>query len=64
MRSLTLSCTSVVVFVMAESETMTCVWITHRLEELEYADAAALLDDGKLHTVGDADKVLRALKAR
>ena len=43
---------------------MTCVWITHRLEELEFADAAALLVDGRTHTVGDADKVVRALKAR
>lgn len=27
---------------------MTAVWVTHRFEELEYADAATYMDGGKV----------------
>lgn len=42
---------------------LTCIWITHRLEELTYADEATLLVDGKVHLSGIPALVEEALKA-
>lgn len=35
-----------------EENEVTAVWVTHRFEELEYADAATYMDDGKLVFTG------------
>ena len=43
---------------------MTCIWVTHRLEELQYADGATLLVDGKVAASGDAASVKRAMTRR
>ena len=43
---------------------MTCIWVTHRLEELQYADRATLLVDGKVAASGDAASVKKAMTSR
>ena len=30
---------------------MTALWVTHRLEELAYADAASFMDDGRVQVL-------------
>lgn len=42
---------------------LTCVWITHRLEELKYADEATLLVNGQVRLSGNPSRVEQALKA-
>lgn len=39
---------------MASCEGTTALWVTHRLEELEYADGAAYMEDGRVILQGEA----------
>ncbi|XP_057976756.1 ABC transporter I family member 10 isoform X2 [Malania oleifera] len=39
------------------SEEVTVLWVTHRLEELEYADGAVYMEDGKVVMQGDAVRI-------
>ena len=46
------------------SEDVTALWVTHRLEELEYADGAVYMEDGRVVKHGDAKSILNFIKAR
>ncbi|EXB40973.1 ABC transporter I family member 10 [Morus notabilis] len=43
---------------------VTALWVTHRLEELEYADGAVYMEDGRVVMHGDAVGVMNFIKAR
>lgn len=49
---------------MDSSGDVTALWVTHRLEELEYADGAVYMEDGRVVMHGDAVGVLNFIKAR
>lgn len=36
---------------------VTALWVTHRLEELKWADAASFIDEGQVKMSGPPDKV-------
>lgn len=42
---------------LATSEEITALWVTHRLEELEYADGAIYMEEGKVVMRGNASIV-------
>ncbi|KAK9817821.1 hypothetical protein WJX72_002713 [[Myrmecia] bisecta] len=53
--------------VVGGPEQVTALWVTHRLEELEYADSASYMDGGKIQFSGSAAAVadyMRSLGAR
>lgn len=43
---------------------VTALWVTHRLEELEYADGAVYMEDGKVVMHGDATSIMNFINAR
>ncbi|XP_054807301.1 ABC transporter I family member 10 [Prosopis cineraria] len=43
---------------------VTALWVTHRLEELKYADGAIYLEDGKVVMHDDAERVGNFIEAR
>lgn len=43
---------------------VTALWVTHRLEELQHADAATFLDGGKVQVSGGVERVVRLLRRR
>ncbi|KAL2532630.1 ABC transporter I family member 10 [Abeliophyllum distichum] len=49
---------------LATSQDTTALWVTHRLEELEYADGAVYMEDGRVVLHGDASSVLDFVEAR
>ena len=36
---------------------VTALWVTHRLEELKWADAASFIDEGQVKVSGTPDKI-------
>lgn len=46
------------------SEEVTALWVTHRLEELEYADGAVYMENGEVAVQGDAASILNFIRAR
>jgi ABC-type glutathione transport system ATPase component len=46
------------------SEEITALWVTHRLEELEYADGAVYMENGKVVMQGDAANILDFIRSR
>lgn len=40
------------------------LWVTHRLEELKYADGAIYMDEGRIMIHGDVSSVAKFLKGR
>jgi len=46
------------------SEEVTALWVTHRLEELEYADGAIYMEDGKVVMHGDAASIRSFIETR
>lgn len=40
------------------------MWVTHRLEELEYADGAVYMEDGGVVLQGNASDILNFVEAR
>lgn len=46
------------------SEEVTALWVTHRLEELEYADGAVYMENGEVVMQGDAASILDFIRAR
>lgn len=46
------------------SKDVTALWVTHRLEELEYADGAVYMEDGRVVMHGDASSITRFICAR
>lgn len=39
---------------LSSSKDVTALWVTHRLEEVEYADGAVYMEDGKVVMIGEA----------
>ena len=62
--SLSSDCLCIDAYSQTGEQQMTCIWVTHRLEELQYADSATLLIDGKVAASGDAANVKRAMTSR
>ncbi|KAF7840111.1 ABC transporter I family member 10, chloroplastic isoform X1 [Senna tora] len=46
------------------SAEVTALWVTHRLEELEYADGAIYMEDGRVVKHGDAASIRSFIEAR
>lgn len=46
------------------SEEVTALWVTHRLEELKYADGAVYMENGEVVMQGDAAKILEFIRTR
>lgn len=49
---------------LKSSEDVTALWVTHRLEELEYADGALYMEDGKVIMRGDAASIMDFIKGK
>lgn len=49
---------------LATSEEITALWVTHRLEELRYADGAIYMEEGQVVMHGDASTVKDFIEAR
>ncbi|GKC60984.1 ABC transporter I family member 10-like protein [Tanacetum coccineum] len=49
---------------LSSSEDVTALWVTHRLEELEYADGAVYMEDGRVVMHGDALTIMDSIEAR
>ncbi|KAL7230327.1 hypothetical protein ACSBR2_008762 [Camellia fascicularis] len=47
-----------------KSKDVTALWVTHRLEELEYADGAVYMEDGRVVMRGDVSTILDFISAR
>ena len=43
---------------LASSRDVTALWVTHRLEELEYADGAVYMEDGRVVMDGNPAAIL------
>lgn len=48
---------------LKNSGEVTALWVTHRLEEVEYADGAIYMEGGRVILHGDAGKVLDYIRA-
>ena len=46
---------------LVKSRGLTALWVTHRLEELDYCDGAFLLEQGKLVDSGDPERMRQRL---
>lgn len=42
---------------------VTAVWVTHRLEELEWADSASFMDGGKIRVSGPPELVISHMRS-
>lgn len=49
---------------MASSKGTTALWVTHRLEELEYADGAVYMEDGRVILQGDASTIKNFVESK
>lgn len=49
---------------VGDSGEVTALWVTHRLEELEYADGAFYMEDGKIVMQGDGVSLLNFIKTQ
>ncbi|GAB2283148.1 ABC transporter I member 10 [Dionaea muscipula] len=49
---------------LSSSSDVTALWVTHRLEELEYADGAVYMEDGKVTMEGDPSMILNFIKTQ
>ena len=49
---------------LASSDDVTALWVTHRLEELEYADGAVYMEDGRVIMHGDASTIMEFIEDR
>ncbi|THU60428.1 hypothetical protein C4D60_Mb07t12600 [Musa balbisiana] len=49
---------------VAASGEVAALWVTHRLEELNYADGALYMEDGRIMMHGDVSSVLSFIKAK
>lgn len=48
---------------LVDEQGITALWVTHRLQELDYADGALLLDRGKIIDQGSPDRLRQQLEA-
>ncbi|KAF2282354.1 hypothetical protein GH714_043945 [Hevea brasiliensis] len=49
---------------LVASDEITALWVTHRLEELEYADGAFYMENGRVVKVGDGSSIMDFINAR
>ncbi|XP_071689847.1 ABC transporter I family member 10 [Rutidosis leptorrhynchoides] len=49
---------------LSSCKDVTALWVTHRLEELEYADGAIYMEDGKVVMHGETSIVIDSIEAR
>lgn len=49
---------------LGNSKEITALWVTHRLEELKYADGAVYMENGKVVMYGDAFNVRDFVEAK
>ncbi|KAL8166928.1 hypothetical protein V2J09_008427 [Rumex salicifolius] len=49
---------------LSSSKDVTALWVTHRLEELEYADGAVYMEDGNVVKVGSPSSIRNLIKKR
>lgn len=49
---------------MASPKGTTALWVTHRLEELEYADGAVYMEDGRVVLQGDASTIRNFVESK
>lgn len=49
---------------LSGSEDVTALWVTHRLEELEYADGAVYMEDGRVVMHGEPSVIMDSIEAR
>nr|XP_043629365.1 ABC transporter I family member 10 [Erigeron canadensis] len=49
---------------LSSSKDVTALWVTHRLEELEYADGAVYMEDGKVVMHGETSVIMDSIEAR
>lgn len=49
---------------VGDSGEVTALWVTHRLEELKYADGAFYMEDGKIVMQGDGVSILNFIKTQ
>ncbi|GJX17587.1 ABC transporter I family member 10-like protein [Tanacetum coccineum] len=49
---------------LSSSEDVTALWVTHRLEELEYADGVVYMEDGRVVMHGEASTIINSIEAR
>lgn len=49
---------------MDSSREVTALWVTHRLEELEYADGAVYMEDGRVVMHGNATDIMNFITSR
>ncbi|PWA74795.1 ABC transporter family protein [Artemisia annua] len=49
---------------LSSSEDVTALWVTHRLEELEYADGAVYMEDGRVVMHGEASAIMDSIESR
>ena len=42
---------------------VTALWVTHRLEELQWADSASFIEGGQVRLTGSPQEVLRHMKS-
>lgn len=47
-----------------EGRDVTALWVTHRLEELEYADGAVYMENGRVVRHGDAATISKFIKVK
>lgn len=48
---------------LSSSKDVTALWVTHRLEELEYADGAVYMEDGRVVLHGEASIIMDSIEA-
>ena len=41
---------------------VTALWVTHRLEELQWADAASVMDEGRIVMTGSPQEAMHYLR--
>ncbi|GAV57178.1 ABC_tran domain-containing protein, partial [Cephalotus follicularis] len=49
---------------LVNSEDVTALWVTHRLEEVKYADGAIYVEDGRVAMIGNAASMTDFIKAK
>jgi ABC-type glutathione transport system ATPase component len=49
--------------VVATGENVAAIWVTHRLEELTYADAVTCMEAGKVQAQGKPERILSHLRS-
>lgn len=49
--------------VVDADKAVTAVWVTHRLEELEFADAVSVMEEGRIKITGTPQEARAALES-